>query len=207
MLEADALRLAEALARTLPADTPRRDQGGRLPIPARIVQSVLEPCRGYDDGLLLRFWQSAPEVRTCGDLLMFIDRGGGPRAFLSGIGLRDANQARVLRETIVYIIDAQRRCKGPSEPARLKRWARHLRPGDYFAVGIKGWGLREFQRLRALLGANAPLPDDRVTRLIARLLRRPISKVQGLYLLERAGEVAGHDVRDVHQHLAGVAAL
>lgn len=207
MLEAHAARLAEALRGLLPERPVSGAPRGQLPPPALVVQAMLEPCRGFEPDDLRSLWRTLPSTRTCADLLEVMDRRGGPRALMAEIGVRDARRASVLRLTIEFMIDAQQSHRGPTEAARLRRWAEWTRPGDYFGIGINGLGLREFQRLRALFGANAALPDDHATRLIARLLRRPVSKVQGLYLLERAGDIGNLDVRDADLLLARAASI
>lgn len=205
MLDADARAVASAIAGAagpLPPPTDRR----AAPPPARIAACILEAHGAYD-AMVRRFRAECPAVRTCAELRALLARRGGPRAFLLRVfHLRDARRARVLAQTLEYLDEVQSRCAGRSEAQRLARWAWAKRPGDYFSLGIDGLGLREFQRLRARLGANAAVPDDRVTRYLAYVLHRPVSKVQGLYLLERAAQVGGFDVRDIDERL-GVAGV
>lgn len=208
MLDSDARALAEALASTLGPLLPPTGRRGTAPPPIRVLQCVLEPSRFYDDGVARRFRARFPDVRTCEDLHALMARRGGARGFLLEVlGLRDARRGRVLEETLGYVIEVQRQYRGTTEAQRMRKWAVSVRPGDAVSVGIDGFGLHEFQRLRALFGANAAMPDGRVTRYIARLLHKPVSKVQSLYLLERAGQLAGFDVRDIEARLDAVQAI
>ena len=79
----------------------------------------------------------------------------------------------------------------------MENWAEWTRPGDYLAVGVKGFGLAGFQYLRMLFGAQTTKPDIHIMRFVAEHIGRPVTDIQALYLLEKAARLAGLPLREL----------
>jgi hypothetical protein len=200
MLDSHARALAERLVQKLGAmPLPKKPRGD---VPARVLVAFLESRGRRGDAVAKSFRKDHAGVRTSADLRALIERCGGPRNYLVQIvRIRGIRRAHVLVALLDYLIEVQRQYRGRTESQRLRAWARSMRPGDFSSLGIEGFRLQDFQRLRAALGANAAPPDRAVARDVSRLLDVPVGTVQGLYLLERAAKFGGFDVTDIDERL------
>ncbi len=196
--EADAKLVAEAIARDFPGDP-----GGEAwwiaeqPPAARVIDCVLSLRRSYDAVCLPRvkeFLSKFPAVRSCQDLADQIALD--PKRFGPDVLRIDSPPlGERMLAVAQHLIDAQQRFEGKDELERLRGWAMWSRPGDYLALEIHRFGLAGFQYLRMLFGADTTKPDVHIIRYVSTVIGRPVSDVNALYILERAGQISGRSVR------------
>lgn len=195
MRERDAERLVERVRTDFPEPsvTPPPPWDGAPPL--KVIDCVLSLNRPYDSVVAPRvnaFAETRPDIRTCAELrdAMLADT---PEAFLRDhLSTRDARRAATLLGVVEFAIDAQARFQQhEGEEQRLHAWAIDARPGDYLAVGVRGFGLAGFQYLRLLFGADTVKPDRHIIKYVSEAAGRAVSDVEALYAMERAAELGG----------------
>lgn len=200
MRERDAKRLVERVRADFPAPsaTPPPVWDGAPPL--KVIDCVLSLNRPYDRVVAPRveaFARSRPDIRTCADLRAAL-LAGTPEAFLREyLDTRDAARATTLLGVVEFALDAQERfSEHEGEEQRLHAWAVDARPGDYLAVGVRGFALSGFQYLRLLFGADTTKPDRHIIRYVTEAIGRNatgrlVSDVEALYAIERAAQLGG----------------
>lgn len=214
MWETDARRLAEALTRDFPTDPPPPEEMWVLSQPpaVRVIDCVFAARRRYDLVVLPRMRQFAaehPQVKSCQDLIDFLDALGSPNELGARVlGIEAAGLGKLIRHAALYLVEAQQRfTTGRTELDRLRGWANWARPGDQATVATRGFGLWNFQYLRLLLGGNTLRRSSAVVRYVALSLGQRLSDVQTLYALERAAEIAGRSLPRLEHAINRHAAL
>lgn len=199
MWEADARSLAEALKRDFPRVEPPDTGSWHADPPIKIIDCVLSLNRPYNAVVLPRvteFVKQFPTVKSCADLRERISQFDTPFAFLEQtLRTRDTRRAKTLLGVTNYAIDIQKRFAGASEEERLRQWAQWARPGDYLSVGVRGFGVAGFQYLRMLFGAQTTKPDVHIVAYVSKVLKRKVTEVHALYILEGAAEITGQKLR------------
>ncbi len=167
----------------------------------KVLDCMLSLNRHYDRFVVPRVNQFAnnhPKVREVGQLRQLITQYPTPLDFsLAELKYNDARRAETLLGVIDYLIEVQLEMEGRDEAERLAYWATWARPGDYFSVGVRGFGLAGFQYLRMLFGAQTTKPDVHIIRFVSEVVDRSVTDVQALYLLERAAKLTGLPLREV----------
>ena len=194
MREHDAEHLAQAIRSEFPKiESPDGFIWTASP-PVRVADCVLSLNRHYERTVLPRierFASRCPDVRTCAALRGMIDSHPTPATFLrQEFDLNDARRAETLSGVVDFVIDVAQRFDGASEEDRLRKWAAWSRPGDYLAVGVRGFGLAGFQYLRMLFGSETAKPDVHVINFVSEHIGRKVSDVEALYTMERAAILA-----------------
>lgn len=166
--------------------------------PVKVIDCVLSLNRRYSTVVWPRveaFTHAHPDVTSCAALRALIDSFDSPHEFMiRALNMRDARRAATLAGVVDYAGAEQEQFEGATEDDRLRAWARWARPGDYLAVGVRGFGLAGFQYLRMLFGADTVKPDVHVLRYVTRAVNRKVSDIEALYLVERAAKAAGISV-------------
>ncbi len=201
MIEADARTLVPAIVRDFPAVRPPVQVVWRSIPPIKVIDCVLSLNRRYESFVVPRvraFAERFPAILGCADLLELIGTYSSPAAFASdALEFGGGARGRTVHGVVQFALDAQSRFGGATEDDRLSAWAHAARPGDYLAVGVRGFGLAGFQYLRMLFGAETTKPDVHVVRYVSKVLGRAVSDVHALYALERAAELSGAAIRSL----------
>jgi hypothetical protein len=109
----------------------------------------------------------------------------------------DGKRAGLLLTLLDALIDGGRDFPGKTEADRMKAWAEAARPSDYAFGPFRGLGLKGFQYLRQLLGANTVIPTKEIVAFLARAIERDVDAPEAVYLLERAAARLRYDLRGV----------
>lgn len=115
--------------------------------------------------------------------------------------LRDSGgkRAPLLLPLLDRLIDEFRDVPGTSEADQAHAWAAAARPSDWILGPFRGLGLKGFQHLRQLFGANTLIPTKEIVTFVSKAVGRTIDAPEAVYLLERA---AGR----LRYHLPGIPA-
>ena len=144
------------------------------------------------------FEESHPDIRSIHSLQSLIDSHSSPARFSEQVlNYRDPARAQTLSGVVGYLVRVLDDDDGRSEDETLTRWARGARPADYRTVGVRGFGLAGYQYLRMLFGADTTKPDVHICRFVHNALKRRLTDVAALEILEQAAPLAGVRVRDV----------
>jgi hypothetical protein len=167
--------------------------------PIRVIDCVLSLRKPYNSVVLPRvehFRDSHPEVATLRSLVELVGVKGGPTRFVTDeLRMNSPIKGLAIVGVSEYLIEVQKQFEGIDEAARLAAWAEWARPGDFLAVGVRGFGLAGFQYLRMLFGADTAKPDVHVVRYVSKAVGRQVSDVHALYILERAAAISGQSLR------------
>lgn len=183
-------RLAETLRQRFAVVSSRSDEIWWQSPAAKVIDCVLSLNRQYDRVVqprVQRFIRNHPHVETLSQLRVLMTHYPRPLDFSEKeLDYRHQDRAETLLGVIDYLLDVQQDHAGDTETERLEHWAAWARPGDYLAVGVRGFGLAGFQYLRMLFGAQTTKPDIHVIRFVSKYVDRQVTNIQALYLLERA---------------------
>lgn len=191
-VDRDKRLLIEALQHFFPAPPGKAESGGWSIPPLDVLDCVLSLNRRYDSFCLPRverFKDQHPEIDSLASLLHLIGTYSSPLEFsVKELNYRHEERATTLVGVLNYLLLAQTGFKGSSEASRLTEWANSVKPFDYEALGIRGFGLSGFQYLRILFGAQTVKPDVHIRRFVSGVIGRAVGDVQALTLLEAAGK-------------------
>ena len=194
-------RLAEILRQQFAAVSSTSDEIWSQSPVAKVIDCVLSLNRPYDRVVqprVQRFIRNHPDVEALSQLRALMTHYPRLLDFSEKeLDYRDQDRAEVLFGVIDYLLDVQQDHAGNTETERLERWAAWARPGDYLAVGVRGFGLAGFQYLRMLFGAQTTKPDVHIIRFVSKHVGRQVTNIQALYLLERAAKRAGRPIREL----------
>ncbi|MBK7405824.1 MAG: hypothetical protein IPJ41_14700 [Phycisphaerales bacterium] len=162
--------------------------------PLKIIDCVLSLNRHYERVVVPRvaaFAAKYPDIKTCGSLRDAMLAATPEACLRTHLDTRDPRRAATLLGVVEFAIDAAQAFPAESEEASLRAWAADARPGDYLAVGVRGFGLAGFQYLRMLFGANTAKPDRHIIDYVSRATGGEPSDVEALYAMERAAQLGG----------------
>ena len=166
-----------------------------------VIDCVLSLNRRYDGFVLPRVEALArrrPDAVELAHLSEMLDCCPKVGDFcLRELNYNHAQREQTLRGVVKYMISAQAEYAETSEWNRLQAWAKATKPGDYFSVGVSGFGLSGFQYMRMLFGAQTTKPDIHIMRFVSHVVGRKVSDVQALQLLETASAKLGLPLREV----------
>jgi hypothetical protein len=189
MREHDAQSLADRARHDFPEPSKNPPRSWDAAPPVRVIDCVLSLNRHYGrvvEPRVNEFEREHPDITTCVQLRDRIVEAT-PKGFMHDyLDLKDPNRGEVLLGVAQFVIDAQRPFGGETEAAKLREWAVDARPGDYLAVGVKGFGLAGFQYLRVLFGADTAKPDRHIIAYVSQAVGHEVSDVEALYAMERA---------------------
>jgi hypothetical protein len=196
----DSELLTAALRRDFATLAPSADRAWFRPLTLRVIDCVLSLRRADDRPIgprLDAFQERFPEVESLRHLGSLLSTYKSPALFARDVlHTNDPTPAATLIALVDYLI--RMALAGPgTEAAQLKAWAACARPQDYLTLRIPTLSLAGFQHLRMLLGANTTKPDLHIGSYVATVLRRPVSDVEALLLLEEAAPLVPLRLRDV----------
>ncbi|MCA9288260.1 MAG: hypothetical protein KDA05_06740, partial [Phycisphaerales bacterium] len=153
MRRGDIDRLAEAIRRDHPAGDAAPPEPWDAPPAVKIIDCVLSLNRNYQRHVVPRvaaFQDRHPETRSCADLLAAVASAGHAGFARESLGLNDPGRAATIEGVAEHLAEAQQSFEGGSEAERLLAWAEWARPGDAYALEVRGFGVAGFQYLRML---------------------------------------------------------
>lgn len=109
----------------------------------------------------------------------------------------DGKRAGLLLPLLDRLIDELRDCQGATEGERARAWATTARPSDWSFGPFRGLGLKGFQHLRQLLGANTVIPTKAHLAFVTKAVGRPVDGPEAVILLERAAGRLGYDLAPI----------
>lgn len=109
----------------------------------------------------------------------------------------DGKRAGLLLPLLDRLLDELRDVPGDTEAEQARAWATAARPSDWAFGPFRGLGLKGFQHLRHLLGANTLVPTKEIVAFVAKAVGRELEAPEAVHLLERAAGRLRYDLRSV----------
>jgi hypothetical protein len=165
-----------------------------------VLDCVLSLNRRYDKVVFPRvekFEQHDPEVVELAHLQARLDKHEVGDFFHQSLNYKDTRREQTLRGVVKYLLAAQAKQPGESEWKRLQAWAASVKPNEYRAVSVRGFGLAGFQYLRMLFGVQTTKPDIYIIQFVSKVLGRKVNDVDAVTLLEAAAKKAELPLREV----------
>ena len=113
----------------------------------------------------------------------------------------DGKRAGLLLPLLDGLMDGLREFPGHSEAEQARAWATAARPSDWSYGPFRGLGLKGFQHLRQLLGANTIIPGKEHVAFVSKAVGRPVDAPEALYLLERAAGRLRYDLPSIPEEI------
>jgi hypothetical protein len=197
----DVDTLADVLGSRFSHVSIRKDYGWPRNSALSVIDCVLSLNRRYDGFVLPRvetFARQRPDIVRLAHLSDMLNDCASVGEFcLRELNYNHPQREQTLRGVLAYMISAQAKQEGADEWTRLQSWAEAAKPGDYVAVGVRGFGLSGFQYLRMLFGAQTTKPDVHIMRFVSQVVGRKVTDAQALESLEAASAKAGLPLREV----------
>ena len=166
------------------------------------VLSLNRPYRSFVIPRVERFAKKNPSTQSLIQLRNLIRRHRSPLAFsVAELRYRDSARAKTLLGVTEYLLTQQALYSGTTEAARLRTWARSVAPRDCREDSVRGFGIAGFQYLRMLCGAQTTKPDVYIKKFVANVIRRNVSAVDAVELLERAARKAKVPLRETDNRI------
>lgn len=148
---------------------------------------------GYVEERITRLQSPDPGYGTLGGIRDYAALLTPEKYFL--VDARDeGKRAGLLLPLLDALVDGMRDVSGVSEAERAREWAKAARPSDWSFGPFRGLGLRGFQQLRQLFGANTVLPTKEHAAFVSRAVGRAVDMPEAVFLLERAAGRLGYDL-------------
>ena len=109
----------------------------------------------------------------------------------------DGKRAGLFLPLLDRLIDELRDSDGVREEDRARTWAEAARPSDWTFGPFRGLGLKGFQHLRNLLGADTVVPTREIVAFAGRALGRELEATEAVYLLEKAAGRLGYSLAGI----------
>lgn len=100
-------------------------------------------------------------------------------------------RVRTLDHLVTKFINYAKEIGETDDLTAMKIWARESSVTDYKNFGVPGIGLATFQYLRMMLGVSTVKPDVHIKRAVSDALKRPVSDIEAIILIEKASEAMG----------------
>ena len=113
----------------------------------------------------------------------------------------DGKRAALLLPLLDALVDSFRDFPGHSEKERARAWAIAARPSDWSFGPFRLLGLKGFQHLRMLLGANTIIPTKDVVGFVAKAVGRAVDAPEAVYLLERAAGRLRYEISEIPREI------
>ncbi len=109
----------------------------------------------------------------------------------------DGKRAGLFLPLLDRLIDELRDFAGVTERDQAQAWAVAARPSDWTFGPFRGLGLKGFQHLRKLLGANTVVPTREIVTFVGRAVGRELEATEAVYLLEKAAGRLGYSLAGI----------
>lgn len=167
----------------------------------KVIDCVLSLRTSYDNFVVPRleaFKLAHPDVKQVTELANFMTSYPTSHAFMIGeFNYNSERKANMLQGVVKFVCQIVQETPDISEEEALKRWAIQARPEECYGLNIKYFKLAGFQYLRMLFGADTAKPDVHIIRFLSDTLKRSVSDIESLLLLEAASARVGFSVRAV----------
>ena len=196
----DQEKLVTALS-TLAADiAPAVDRRWFRQAAVRVIDCVLSLNRNYKDFVVPRldnFEREHPNISSIVELQQLIISFPSAATFLSTVlNYHHPQRAAILHRLVDWLATMAGSGSHADQRSNLRRWAENVRPSDSTVLRIRGFGLKGFQYLRMLFGANAVLPDVHMRRWVEACTGKKVSDSRAVKLLKKAAQDAGVHLQD-----------
>ena len=157
---------------------------------------------GWVDQTLQRLQEPDSQYGTMGSVRSFVTAFSSPADyFVADLRDKEAKRAALLVPLLDALIDAGMDFPGQTESDRLRAWAVAASPADYSFGPFRGLGLKGFQNLRRLLGANTLVPTTETASWVGRAIGREPEATEAVHLLEKAARRLRYDLRGVPEEV------
>jgi hypothetical protein len=112
----------------------------------------------------------------------------------------DGKRAGLFLPLLDRLIDELRDFSGATESDKARAWAVAARPSDWTFLPFRGLGLKGFQHLRQLLGANTVVPTKEFVAFVGRAVGRELEATEAVYLLEKAAGRLKYDLQGIPEN-------
>lgn len=175
-----------------------------------VIDCVLSLNRKYDGFVVPRldaFVKKHPDIRRVNELANLMANYPTPHAFMhEELDFNYEDRANTLQSVVEFVCKIVEEMPNVLEEDVLKQWAIQASPQDYQELNIRGFGIAGFQYLRMLFGADTTKPDVHIIRFVSKILKRNVSDIEALQLLEASSERLGLSVRDVDTYIWEISA-
>lgn len=156
----------------------------------KLLDCVLSLNRRYDGFVVPRvkkFGSKHPDVTTLTDLRACVARYGGPVAFYeTQLDYYWHDASEMFHRVPNYLLKEMDKFPETTDLERLHGWAVSAQVEGYKEASIPLFGIAGWQYLRMLFGADTCKPDIAIKRLIRDCLKRNISDIAVVRLMEAA---------------------
>lgn len=153
---------------------------------------------GWVDQTLQQLQEPDLLYGSLGSVRSFVTGFSSPADFfLTDLGDKEARRSALLVPLLDSLIDAGQDFPGQNEGDRLRAWAVAASPAEFSFDPYRGLGLRGFQNLRQLLGANTLVPTKEIVAFVAKAVGRELEATEAARLLERAAGRLRYDLRGI----------
>ena len=181
-----------------------------LPPAIKIIRCVLSLRTSYDKVVVRRektFRVVHPDIKQVAELENLMASYPNPYEFMrQELCYKSERKAKMLQQVVQYVCQIVQKTPNVSEEEILKKWAIQAKPHECYTLKIKYFKLAGFQYLRMLFGADTAKPDVHVIRLVSKILRRNVSAIESILLLEEASKQVRLSVRSVDRFIWNIGA-
>lgn len=188
----DIDRVVRALVATLdePPYPASRSELSPMLCVLTVLLSLDKRKRGYVEERITRLQSPDPGYNTLFGIRCVVGNPNDgcltPEQYFLMDARDDGKRAGLLLPLLDRLIDELRDFPGATEAEQARGWAVSARPSDWSFGPFRGLGLKGFQLLRQLLGANTLVPTKENVAWVARAIGRELEATEAVYLLERA---------------------
>ena len=180
------------------------------PSAVKVIHCVLSLRTSYDRVVKPRldiFKSKHPNVKRVAELENLMASYPNPYEFMKQeLEFHSEKKAKMLQQVVQYVCQIAQKTSNVSEEESLKRWAIQAKPQECYSLNIKYFKVAGFQYLRMLFGADTAKPDVHVIRLVSKILRRNVSAIESILLLEEASKQVRLSVRSVDRFIWNIGA-
>lgn len=159
------------------------------PVGIQVLDCVMSLNRRYSgvEKRIIEFMRRHPDLKSVKDILDLVDSYSSPTEFLRiEMSWNDERRANTIRAVLVT----------HANNANPEAWANSVRPHEFKAVPIKGFGIAGFQYLRMLFGADTVKPDVHILNFMESILGYRPDPVSAVELFEAACQRLGIKARE-----------
>ena len=167
----------------------------------KVIDCVLSLRTSYDKVVIPRlknFRGKHPDTQQVTDLANLMASYPTPYKFIQQeLNYNSERKAKMLQQVVKYLCQIAQKTPSIPEEENLKEWAMQANPQECYTLNIKYFAMAGFQYLRILFGADTTKPDVHIIRFVSKILKRNVSDIEALLLLEAASKQVGLSVRAV----------
>jgi hypothetical protein len=136
------------------------------------------------------FQENYPDITTLAQLKNLIQKVGY-NGFATVWNYKHPSRVETLESLVSKYIEYNIALNFSDDLAGMRHWANHTNVSAYMQFGVKGIGLATFQYLRMLLGVPTVKPDVHIKRAVSEALRRKVTDLEAIWIVEQASKEIG----------------